>query len=103
MLPASLCAKIMVFRRITRIIEVVLNERAVEKIRLERPVLGQDTTDVLALACVDVEVHAATCLAERDADQSFGVGYRFHHSCFLLSANIHHSFIKMAYIPVFKA
>ena len=29
MLPASLCAKIMVFRRITRIIEVVLNERAV--------------------------------------------------------------------------
>ena len=24
-------------------------------------------------------------------------------SCFLLSANIHHSFIKMAYIPVFKA
>ncbi|MBS4814352.1 MAG: hypothetical protein KH057_12895, partial [Bacteroides sp.] len=28
-LPASLCAKIMVFRRITRIIEVVLNERAV--------------------------------------------------------------------------
>ena len=30
MLPASLCAKIMVFRRITRIIEVVLNERAVE-------------------------------------------------------------------------
>ena len=31
MLPASLCAKIMVFRRITRIIEVVLNERAVEK------------------------------------------------------------------------
>lgn len=31
MLPASLCAKIMVFRRITRIIEVVLNERAVEE------------------------------------------------------------------------
>lgn len=30
MLPASLCAKIMVFRRITRIIEVVLNERAVD-------------------------------------------------------------------------
>jgi len=29
-LPASLCAKIMVFRRITRIIEVVLNERAVK-------------------------------------------------------------------------
>ena len=32
MLPASLCAKIMVFRRITRIIEVVLNERAVAKL-----------------------------------------------------------------------
>ena len=28
-LPASLCAKIMVFRRITRIIGIVLNERAV--------------------------------------------------------------------------
>jgi len=33
-LPASLCAKIMVFRRITRIIEVVLNERAVIKMKL---------------------------------------------------------------------
>ena len=33
MLPASLCAKIMVFRRITRIIEVVLNERAVIRIQ----------------------------------------------------------------------
>ena len=32
MLPASLCAKIMVFRRITRIIEVVLNERAVREV-----------------------------------------------------------------------
>ena len=80
-----------------------ISEIETEKIRLERPVLGQDTTDVLALACVDVEVHAATCLAERDADQSFGVGYRFHRSCSLLSANIHHSFIKMAYISLFKA
>ena len=34
MLPASLCAKIMVFRRITRIIEVVLNERAVIELYL---------------------------------------------------------------------
>ena len=30
MLHASLCAKIMVFRRITRIIGIVLNERTVE-------------------------------------------------------------------------
>ena len=37
MLPASLCAKIMVFRRITRIIEVVLNERAVLKLRFFLP------------------------------------------------------------------
>ena len=34
MLPASLCAKIMVFRRITRIIEVVLNERAVIELQI---------------------------------------------------------------------
>lgn len=32
MLHASLCAKIMVFRRITRIIGIVLNERTVEEI-----------------------------------------------------------------------
>ena len=42
MLPASLCAKIMVFRRITRIIEVVLNERAVELSKLLRYVLYEN-------------------------------------------------------------
>lgn len=36
MLPASLCAKIMVFRRITRIIEVVLNERAVDMFEIRK-------------------------------------------------------------------
>lgn len=39
MLPASLCAKIMVFRRITRIIEVVLNERAVVLLIYSRKIL----------------------------------------------------------------
>lgn len=65
--------------------------------------LGQNTTDVLAFACVDVEVYAALCFIERNAYESFGIDYSFHRACFLLSANIRHSFIKMAYIPVFRA
>ena len=59
--------------------------------------LGQDTTDVLAFACVNVEVYATLRFIERNAYKSFGIDYSFHHSCFLLSANIHHSFIKMAF------
>lgn len=45
MLPASLCAKIMVFRRITRIIGIVLNERAVHTEKFRHSVHG----DVVAV------------------------------------------------------
>ena len=65
--------------------------------------VGQAATEGLAFACVNVEVYATLRFIERNAYKSFGIDYSFHHSCFLLSANIHHSFIKMAYIPVFKA
>lgn len=41
MLHASLCAKIMVFRRITRIIGIVLNERTVEFIRKYNLIIRQ--------------------------------------------------------------
>mgnify|MGYP007001928169 CR=1 FL=1 len=65
--------------------------------------LGQDTTRCPCFSpCVNVEVYATLRFIERNAYKSFGIDYSFHHSCFLLSANIHHSFIKMAYIPVFK-
>lgn len=60
--------------------------------------LSQDTANILALACVNIEVYAALRFAERNADQPFWVDYCFHSSCFLLSANIHYSFIKMAYL-----
>ena len=49
--------------------------------------IGQDTANVLALTCVDVEVHTALRFAERNADQSFGIDYRFHFSCFLQMYN----------------
>lgn len=44
--------------------------------------LGQDTTDVLAFACVNVEVYATLRFIERNAYKSFGIDYSFHHSCF---------------------
>ena len=69
-----------------------------EKIRLERPMLSQDTANILALACVNIEVYAALRFAERNAYQPFWVVYCFLSSCFFLSANLHYSFIKMAYL-----
>ena len=74
MLPASLCAKIMVFRRITRIIEVVLNERAV----------SLDSVSVTSVRIlnnsflwrfplqIEVLIHLLSCY------RLFGNGYCFH-------------------------
>lgn len=39
--------------------------------------LGQDTTDVLAFACVNVEVYATLRFIERNAYKSFGIDYSF--------------------------
>ena len=52
--------------------------RKTEEVRLEPFVFGQHRADVLVRGGVDVEIHAAIRLAERHADQSFGVDYLFH-------------------------
>ncbi len=70
-----------------------------EEVRLEPLVFGQYGTDVLVRGGIDVEVHAAIRLAERHADQSFGVDYLFH--TLVVFAKVIYSFIKMAFIPQF--
>ena len=53
----------------------------------------------LFVAGIDVEVYTAIRLAERHADQSFGVDYLFH--TLEISTKVIYSFIKMAFIPLF--
>ena len=72
-----------------------------EEVRLEPFVFGQHRADVLVRGGVDVEIHAAIRLAERHADQSFGVDYLFH--TLEISTKVIYSFIKMAFIPLFWA
>ena len=55
MLPASLCAKIMVFRRITRIIEVVLNERAVSETEKKSEIIWKVFIKTLIFAAFSEE------------------------------------------------
>ena len=70
-----------------------------EEVRLEPFVFGQHRTDVLVCGRIDVEVYTAIRLAERHANQSFGVDYLFH--TLVVFAKVIYSFIKMAFIPQF--
>ncbi len=63
--------------------------------------LGQDTTDVLAYGSVNVKSTPHCVLLNGTLTSLSGLIIAF--IILVVSANIHHSFIKMAYIPVFKA
>ncbi|EDU99553.1 hypothetical protein BACCOP_03397 [Phocaeicola coprocola DSM 17136] len=72
-----------------------------EEVRLEPPVFGQHGANILICSGIDVKIHTAIRLAERNADQLFGVDNLFH--TLAVCAKVMFLFIKMAYICNFLA
>lgn len=73
-----------------------------KKICFKHRVFRQDTTYIATVALVDIKVHTTACLAKWNADQTFRIDDFIHR--FRFWGQIYYFlFIKMAYIPVFKA
>ena len=79
-------------------------EEELEEVGPEEWILGQYAANLFAATRIDVEADAALGLAERHGDQPSGICRCLHRSSPVYpGTKIRHSFIKMAYIDLFRA